>query len=435
MGPHRPLTSAEKEQIYRGKLAGATLPGLADQLGCSTACVRKWWRYGRECGLTGLQAKRRGRSAAGLLSQFSPAVVAAALTYKRTHPRWGPQRVRVELQRTPTLTPLRLPSRSRLARFFKHACPEAVATYHARRLPTPPPGKPSGVHEVWQLDSQEGIRLLDQTCATICNIRDPVGAAILASCVFEVTTAKRWRKLDFPELRMVLRSAFAEWGTLPECVQTDNEVVLAGGARDGFPSALTLWLIGLGIAHRFIRPGQPRDQPEIERTHRTLDGFALDDRALQNCMCLQKALGRERQIHNTAFPSQASDCGGRPPLTAHPELLLPRRPYRPEWELSLFDLRRVYTYLAGVPLQRQVTQVGQVKLGHVCYSLGRAHAGKVVKVACLSDRAEWRFTDLQGQEVARRAIQQLTVLDLTGLDPHTQPSPLPPLQLTLPCLI
>jgi len=39
------------------------------------------------------------------------------------------------------------------------------------------------------------------------------------------------------------------------------------------PSQLTLWLIGLGVEHRFSRPNTPTDQAQIERTHRTLDGF------------------------------------------------------------------------------------------------------------------------------------------------------------------
>jgi hypothetical protein len=37
--------------------------------------------------------------------------------------------------------------------------------------------QPTSVHEVWQSDSQDDLRLADGTVATICNIRDPVEAA------------------------------------------------------------------------------------------------------------------------------------------------------------------------------------------------------------------------------------------------------------------
>ena len=39
----------------------------------------------------------------------------------------------------------------------------------------PPPPRATGVHEIWQLDTQVGIRLADGTIASICNIRDPGG--------------------------------------------------------------------------------------------------------------------------------------------------------------------------------------------------------------------------------------------------------------------
>lgn len=432
MGQHAPLTLAEKEQIYRAKLRGCTLPALARDLGCSLSCVRKWWRCGRNGGLEGLQTVRRGRRTRGLLSQFAPTVASYALTYKRAHPGWGPKRVRLELQATPALAALALPSHSRLAVFFKQHCPEVVRPRRGARLPGVRPPQATIVHEIWQLDNQEGIRLQDQTVATICNIREPLGAAILASHVFEVTTAKRWRKLHFAELRTVLREAFAEWGTLPESIQTDNELALAGDARDRFPSRLTLWLCGLGIVHRFIRPGQPRDQPQIERTHRTLDGLAFSVATLQNCGTLQCALTQERQIHNTAFPSEASDCAGRPPLCAHPELLTPRRPYRIGAEVALFDLQRVYTLLATLNLERRADQVGQLMLGRVRYSIGRQHAGQVVHATCLVETAEWSFTDADGAEVARRPIKQLDVQSLTGFDPSAQGALETPIQLSLP---
>ena len=421
MNNQSPLKEEQKERIYRGKLAGRTLPELAAEEGCSVACARKWWRVGRDKGLAGLHPARRGRGQSGILSQIDERVAAMALSLKQTHPGWGANRVLVELRGDPTLSQLRLPGRSRLAAFFKERCPECVAKHKPRPKPAKRLPDATAVHEVWQLDNQEGIGLRSGQIATLCNIRDPFGAAMIASRAFAVETKHHWRKLLWTEVRGVLRTAFTEWQTLPDEIRTDNELGLAGDPNDPFPGKLTLWLVGLGIAHRFIRPGCPTDQPHIERNHRTLDGFALCDEATTDLQRLQLALDRERQVYNHHFPSLASDCAGRPPLIAHPELLQPRRYYQPDLELALFDLARVYHYLASFTFQRRVSASAQVSLGRQMYSLGkklvRERRITTVFVHFIPYQKVWLFLADNQEELTRRSLKALDVQTLTGLDP------------------
>ena len=113
------LTEEDRERIYRAKLEGQTLSEIAAAPGCSVSCVRKWWRRGRDEGLKGLQDRPRGPTRRGPLSRFDPRVVEAALSLKRRHPRWGPDRVLAALRTDPNLQGLPLPSRSRLAVFFR----------------------------------------------------------------------------------------------------------------------------------------------------------------------------------------------------------------------------------------------------------------------------------------------------------------------------
>jgi transposase-like protein len=454
MSPRAPLIEAEKERIYQGKLQGRTLSELAVELQCSYSCVRKWWRKARDERLRGLRSEPHSSTQIGILSRFDPRVAQKALALKRSHKRWGADRVLVALRTDPELQGLELPSRSRLAAFFKERCPECIATRKPRPPAPPSPPRATGVHEVWQLDNQEGIRLQDGSIATLCNIRDPVGAAMIASRAFSVKTARHWRKLTWTEVRQVLRDAFTEWQTLPDCVQTDNELVLTGSPTDPFPSLLTLWLVGLGIRHRTIRPHCPTDQPHVERNHRTLDDFALNEESLAGLASLQQALDRERQMYNELFPSQASDCAGHPPLGVHPELLRPRRPYRPEWELALFDIQRVYDYLATFTFQRKVSASGQVSVGRQIYSVGRARAGASLSVRFDPGQRQWVFLakpeededgeeknekheeggEVDAHEVARRDVKNLDIEILTGLDPQDF-APIPPIQLTLPCFV
>jgi len=431
MASRAPLTLAEKERIYAAKIQGHSLPAIAAALGCSRETIRKWWRIARDHGRAAFRQSRRGRTPTGVLSRFAPAVTQQALALKRAHPQWGPDRILTDLGRDPILTGQPLPSRSRLAVFFKTVCPELVAT--ARPRPSPPvaPPAPTAVHECWQLDCQEAIPLADNRRASICTIRDPVGAAILAAQAFDVTAGMRGRRLTWEEMRQVIRGAFARWETLPDTLQTDNEACLGGQPSDPAPSRLTLWLVGLGVQHRFIRPNTPTDQAEVERTHRTLDGFVgLPDRRL-DVVQLQQRLDSERELHNRFFGSRASNCAGRPPLLAHPELLRPRRLYRLEWERALFDEQRVYAYLATIPLTRKVSSSGQIHLYGAVHSVGRATGGQVVTVQCDPHTREWIVTQVDGTAVKRLPVQGLDVTALTGIvDIPTVE--LPPIQLTLP---
>jgi hypothetical protein len=172
----------------------------------------------------------------------------------------------------------------------------------------------------------------------------------------------------------------------------------------------------------------------------------LSGEALADLTHLQQALDRERHIYNHEFPSRASDCAGRPPMVTHPELLRPRRFYQPELELALFDIQRVYDYLATFTFERKVSVSGQVSLGRRMYSIGRKHAGKSVLVRFDTHQKQWVFLlkpeeeekepteELEAEELARRTPKNLDVQTLTGLDPEDFQS-VPSVQLTLPCLL
>jgi integrase-like protein len=235
-----------------------------------------------------------------------------------------------------------------------------------------------------------------------------------------------------------LRTAFTEWQTLPDGLQTDNEFGLAGGSNDPYPGLLTLWLVGLGVKHRFIRPACPTDQPQIERNHRTLDNFSLNETAVTDLSHLQQALNRERHLYNTQFPCRASDCARQPPLTAHPELLHPRRYYQPDLELVLFNIQRVYDYLTTFTFKRTVSTVAQVSLGQQRYCLGQALVRQLHLQTVLARLdplpQQWVFLTETEEELLRRPFKGLDIHTLTGLDPLTVP-PAQPVQLTLPCFL
>ena len=431
----RKLTQVERECIYVQKQAGKSLTEIAEEMNISYECARKWWRRGRDEGVSGLLERKRGRRVQGVLSQFVAEVRQISLELKRTHKRWGANRVLLQMRNDPRLIGMELPNRSRLYPYYRQHCPDCLNIW-TKHKEVPPPVQATAVHEVWQVDHQEGHRLADGSIATVCNIRDPYGAAMIASQAFSVKTERRWRKITWEEVREVLRMGFAEWQTLPDSVLTDSEMGMGGNPTDPFPSWLSLYLAGLGIKHNFIRSHRPTDQPQIERHHRTLDGFTEDEFSRQNLTNFQQALDQERFLYNHQFPSRASDCDGSPPVQSHPALLSPRRPYQPAWEVVLFDLQRVFDFLASFTFDRKVNRNGQVTLKGHHYTVGLAHKEKNIQVRLAPLTQEWIFleTDAQGQvlELGRRALVGIDFETLTELEQPSNPLTLPPIQLTLP---
>lgn len=413
MKPREPLTVAERETIYREKLNGQSLADLAEENRCSNTCTRKWWRIGREQGLTGLRRTGRIRVEPGQLSTFARLVAERALYWKRLHPKRGPTRVLQDMVDDECLRGHRLPKRSTLAAFFCTACPELLQ----KRQPAPErPTRSKHVHECWQIDSKEDIRLGDGQIASVLDVREPVACFFLGSHAHLVQTEKAWRKLTLRETQNDLRSVFAAFG-LPDGIQTDRESLYGQPPAEGFPSLFTLWLVGLGVRHHFSRPHQPTDQPQVERSHRTLCDWMAQPQPSPDLQQLQSDLEQARRMHNEVLPSSAGDCQGRVPLQVHPEVLRPRRPYHPSVELDLFSLERVEQFLAQFVWQHKVSSRGQVSVHAHPYSVGMAHAGQSVDVQFDPRDRHLVFRDAaSGQELRRRPIYGLDVITLTGFE-------------------
>jgi hypothetical protein len=405
MSNRRPLTIAERELIYDGKLNGKSLGDLAQTYQCTCSCARKWWRIGRKHGRDALRRQRQSPPG-GTLSCFEPIVAERALFWKRLHHKRGTSRILDDMVNDLLLAGVCLPKKSALAAFFHEACPELLQ----RRVPRPKlPPRSTHVHALWEMDSKENVRLANDTIATVLDVREPVACCFLGSFAHEVQTEKAWRKLDLREIQADLRTVFTQFG-LPMAIQTDRESVYGKPPENEFPTLFTLWLVGLGIVHQFGRPGQATDQAHVERGHKTLFDWIEEPHPLANVVALQLALDTAHFRHNYVLPSHAGDCQGRPPIAVHPEVNVPLRPYTPDAELALFDLRRVDQFLARYTWPHKVSQVGQVAVGPHLYYVGVTHAGQTVDVRF--DPADRHLTFHNAQAAMKNTFH--FVRDLTG---------------------
>ena len=210
-----------------------------------------------------------------------------------------------------------------------------------------------------------------------------------------------------------------------------------------FPNRIVLWWMGLGIKHRLIPRRTPKRNGMVERSHRTLKERTLENQRFESAEALQKRVDADWHELNHECPSRARGCKGKPPLVAHPELLTSQRPYRPEWELELFDLKRVDTYLAGFTWIRTATSVGQLRMRKLRYSLGKAWAHQKISIIFDPEHRQFVFTQIRSEtrkgkslpmlEPVRRDAKNLSIEDITGLPLALKD--LPPRQLMFPLLM
>lgn len=421
-----PLTEAEKQLIQNQKEQGMSLKQIAKEMDCSFETTRKWWRLRRDH----QPPRARGRPTLGILSSYHAHIRTEAIFIKEAHPHWGPANVRLELQKQFALLQVPLPSDARLSALFRALCPQAVQPRTRRAYPEEAPRSVGYPHLRWQMDAKEAVRIGEKEYANILDIRDPVGALIIASQAFLTTQGNHWRKLSLAETQAVLRQAFQTWG-MPVEIQTDRETVYVGSADRNFPSPFSLWLVGLGIRHVVGRSHRPTDQAQIERNHRTLADMAWRDQHFESVQQLQAALDEHRQRYNEQYPAEAADCQGQPPLSLHPWARFSGRGYHPALEQDAFDMQRVDRFLSQQVWSRQVTSTGVATFGDHRYYVGRAYRGQRISGQFILEGRSIRFQTRDGTLIKELPAVGLDKKDLIGCIPEEEQLPVD-YQLPLP---
>lgn len=200
-------------------------------------------------------------------------------------------------------------------------------------------------------------------------------------------------------VKVVLQEAFETWG-LPLRMRFDNGV--PWGTNSRVPSALALWLAGLGIAVLFGRPARSTDNALVERCHGVLDQWVdpqhcADFEACQNC--LEWAAETQRERYRS--PHHLSRAA------AYPEMYENRRTYRRGNEPQRWSLEAAAAFLSGYQFERKVEKNGRITLLAASYSVGRKYARQQVYVQLDPRRLEWVVKDAFGQILVRHVSQEL----------------------------
>lgn len=165
-----------REQIIQLHQQGLSLPEVARCLHRKARTVRHLWCRFQAGGAAALKPAydRCGHPGARL----PPALVDAALALKRAHPRWGAGFIRVQLADHWPDTPL--PAARTLQSWFQAA---GLQPPRAQRPPVQR-ARAQAVHEVWEMDAKEKMRLADGSGTSTLAVTDEASGALLEVAIF-----------------------------------------------------------------------------------------------------------------------------------------------------------------------------------------------------------------------------------------------------------
>ncbi len=276
---------------------GVSMAELCRRYGVSRKTGYKWVDRYEAAGLAGLQ--ERSRAPLRHPHQVAPALAEAALGVRRSHPSWGPRKVRAWLMaHDPGLA---WPAASTLGTLFDEA---GLTVPRRRRERVPPRTAPfadcDGPNAVWTADFKGWFRTGDGARCEPFTLLDGWSRYLLR--------CQAVRRADTATVRAILEAAFREYG-LPEVFRSDNGAPFAGRGAGGL-SRLSVWLIKLSVRPERIDPGSPEQNGRHERMHLTL-GQETANPPAADLRAQARRFAAFRRCYNEERPHEA--LGQQPP--------------------------------------------------------------------------------------------------------------------------
>ncbi|HLN64660.1 MAG TPA: hypothetical protein VK464_24310 [Symbiobacteriaceae bacterium] len=383
--------------VYHAHLDGLGTAELAGRFNLPRRTVRHIIGQGRDSGGTFHgPAYASGPSA----SAFTATLRQRVLALRQQHPRWGATLIRLCLEDLP---PDQLdepvPSDSTIRRWLEEGglspCPAGRKADSRLRA--------CAAHEVWQVDAADQMRLLGGSLVSWLRLVDECSGAVLRTAVFPTV----WNSVEPAATQRELRQAFCRWG-LPRCLRFDNG--FPWGNWNDLPTALALWLTGLGVGLIFNRPRHPQENGVVERSHQTADAW-VEPEACASAAELQCRLDEMDAIQRERYPRVC----GLSRWQLYPALRQGGRAYSEDWEQRNWSLEAARRYLGGHVAQRKVSSQGQARVYAQRYYVGAMHKGEQTWVRYDAAANEWVFGDEQGCQWCRKPAQQINQAQIVGL--------------------
>lgn len=267
------------------------MAAICRRFGVSRKIGYKWLARYREDGVAGLAD--RSRAPRHHPHEISVEIAERCLAVRRTHPTWGPVKVRAFLERR--MPQRRWPAASTIGALFDR---EGLTVRRRVRRRGPAGNAPladcAGANQVWTIDFKGWFLTGDGTHCEPLTLSDAYSRYLLRCQVLpENTTERVWPVLD---------AAFREFG-LPQRLRSDNGPPFASVGAGGL-SRLSVLVIKAGVTPERIAPGKPQQNGRLERLHLTL----LRDAANPPARSLREQILRLQtfqRLYNEERPHQA----------------------------------------------------------------------------------------------------------------------------------
>jgi transposase InsO family protein len=269
-----------------------TVAELCHGFGISEKTGYKWLRRFAAEGLAGLADRSHVPHIAP--HQLVPALAEQILALRGAHPTWGPRKLHQRLRVLEPERPWPVPSTIG-ALLQRHGLVRPRRRAHRWAPVDLPLSQPAAPNDVWTADFKGEFRLRTGAYCYPLTVADAYSRFLLG-CTGATTTASA-------RAARVFRRLFQTYG-LPRVIRTDNGVPFASPLALGRLSPLAVWWIRLGIRPERIAPGQPQQNGQHERMHRTLKAEATRP-ASPSAPAQQARFDHFRAEYNTERPHEA----------------------------------------------------------------------------------------------------------------------------------
>jgi len=341
--------------------------------------------------------KERSRAPHHHANAVPAPVASAVLEVRRTHPTWGPKKIRAWLaQRRPAV---RWPVESTIALLLDRA---GLVVHRKRRLRVPLGASPlqacATSDQVWGADFKGWFRTGDGRRCDPFSLSDLHSRYVLRLQVVE--------RMDVQHVWPIFEAAFREYG-LPLVVRSDNGAPFASVGVGGL-SPLAVNLIKAGVLPERIAPGKPQQNGRHERLHRTVQEETASPPAA-NHRSQQRRFDDFRRMFNEERPHEA--LGQVTPASVY-------QPKTRAWSGRL----RSPEYAQGTEV-RLVRQNGEIKWQGGCVYLSTTLRGEPVGLSEIDD-GRWAMHYGPVELGTIDAVGEFS--RAAGACPRSAPQPYPP---------
>ena len=294
----------QRLDAVREVLSGAEVTEVAGRYGVHRATLHRWVARYLTDALAGLSD--RSHRPASCPHQVAPSVEVVVAEMRRTHPRWGAKRIRMELLRKP-VEGVRVPAVRTIVRILHR---QGLAQARPRKKPRSAYVRfeRPGPMQLWGIDIVGGIQLVDVSTGVVREAKlvtgiDDHSRYCVIAAVVERATGRA--------VCLAFARALGRFG-VPEEVITDNGKQFTDRfGRHGTRNGEVLFdkiCRRNGITHRLTAPASPNQNGKVERFHGTFrPDFLADAGPFESVEQAQAAVDAWVREYNTDRPHQALD--------------------------------------------------------------------------------------------------------------------------------